>query len=361
MSRKFLINTVTHWDEPPRARHQVASALAEKHQVVFVARNNFGKIGVRYTRINSRLTLVNPSFPVDYRLRIRIPIINEIYQKWLFKELKKKYSNHITLNFDFTAHLIFNFFSPVVYYCNDECIGNTKYPNWFTDSYYRICEKKIIKKSLLCIATSPYLLKKLSKTNQNTIEIPLGANSIISNARFTPRKDSHKIVLCLMGNITQRQVPIELINNILSNESYNLVLIGPIEDSFKRKLVSMKNVCIKGVLKGSDLINSLSEIDIGLALYNKQKINYGTSPNKLWQYLAVGKPVIVSELENLANMNFPLNSVYIYHESNSLTDLIQNAYDEDSELGMQKRIKFAANNTWSKRMELFIKALDKSL
>lgn len=361
MSRKFLINTVTHWDEPPRARHQVAFALAEKHQVVFVARNNFGKIGVKFIRIHSRLTLVNPTFPIDYRLRIRIPIINEIYQKWLFKVLKKKYSDYITLNFDFTAHLIFNFFSPVVYYCNDECIGNTQYPNWFTDSYYRICEKKIIKKSLLCIATSPYLRKKLSRTNSNTIEIPLGANSIISNARFTPRNDSHKIVLCLIGNITQRQVPIELINNILSNVSYKLVLIGPIEDSFKRKLVSMKNVCIKGVLKGSDLIDSLSEIDIGLALYNKQKINFGTSPNKLWQYLAAGKPVIVSELENLLDMYFPPKSVYIYRESNSMMDLIQKVYHEDSELGMQERISFATNNTWGKRMELFINVLNKSL
>jgi hypothetical protein len=90
MTEKFLINTLTAWDEPPRARHQVAHALAEMHQVVFVTRNRFGLWGMEVEQVHERFTLITPSYPMDFRLRIRIPVINAMYQRWLYRRLERR-------------------------------------------------------------------------------------------------------------------------------------------------------------------------------------------------------------------------------------------------------------------------------
>jgi len=362
MSHKFLINTFTAWDEPPRARHQVTYALAKTHQVVFVAQNRFGwRRRIELEQINDSITLITPVYPLDHRLRMRLPLVNELYQLWLFRKLLKDYGSHIAINFDFTAHLIFRYFSSALYYCNDECVGNTAYPNWFTDTYYKLSERKIIRKSGLCIATSPYLTRKLSRYNPLTFEIPLGANTVQEGLMYKTERSNQPIKVCLMGNITQHQVPVELLLEIVSKNSFHLVLIGPVEDKLLSQLGKRENITVKGVLKGPDLIRALTDIDIGLALYNKKKINPGTSPNKLWQYLSVGKPSIVTRLDNLDGKVFPPNSVYIHRDGDSLEELITQAYREDSEEHFKKRINFTADNTWEKRMDQFLKILGKEL
>lgn len=362
MSRKFLINTFTAWDEPPRARHQVTYALAKTHQVVFVARNRFGwRRGIEIEQVSDNITLITPRYPLDVRLRMRLPIANEIYQRWLFRKLVKDYGTHLAINFDFTAHLIFKYFSPAVYYCNDECVGNTAYPNWFTDTYYKLCERKIIRKSGLCIATVPYLTRKLSRYNPHTYEIPLGANSVQPGLSYnTDRNDQH-IKVCWMGNITQHQVSLELLEEIVSHDNFHLVLIGPVEDSLLSKLGQRDKLTVTGVLKGPDLIKALSDIDIGLALYNKKNINPGASPNKLWQYLSVGKPSIVTKLDNLDAKIFPPHSVYIHQEGDSMEELILQAFQEDRAALFRQRQEFTKKNTWDKRMDLFLEKVEKTL
>ena len=77
---KYLINTITSWQEPPRARHQVAQALAKNNEVIFVARNEIGMPKLEIYRTNEYLTVITPYYPIDYRIRFRLPLFNEIYQ-----------------------------------------------------------------------------------------------------------------------------------------------------------------------------------------------------------------------------------------------------------------------------------------
>jgi hypothetical protein len=69
----FLLNTRTPWEEPPRARHQVAEALAKHHPVYFVSANEQGVPGLRQEQVDSNLTVLLPSWPVCQRRRYRWP------------------------------------------------------------------------------------------------------------------------------------------------------------------------------------------------------------------------------------------------------------------------------------------------
>jgi hypothetical protein len=357
MNTYFLINTITDWNEPPRARHQVTYALAKGHKVVFVARNKTGRKGIATAEIHKNITVITPSYPIDYRLRNRIPLINEQYQHWLFGQLNIIYGEHVVINFDFSAHHIFKYFSRVIYYCNDEFIGNSKYPNFITDLYHRQCENMIISKSIFCVATSAYLKDKLLRRNRNTYEIPLGVTAVSQVLPYHRSEIPGKLTVCLLGVISKRQISFELINELTSTDGIHLLLIGPIEDSFLQKLNNHDKITLTGILQGQKLIDTLSSADIGLALYNLKKVNPGATPSKLWHYLSVGIPVIVSDIPNINVNSFPSKSIYVLHKKEDIRNIILTAYQDNSEELFRTRIEFARANTWEKRMDVFLEII----
>ena len=361
MSNLFIINTLTAWDEPPRARHQFTFALAGKHKVVFVERSKTGKRKIETSEIQENITLFTPFYPVNYRLRYRIPLLNELYQNWLFKNLRKTYGDNIIVNFDFSAYRIFLYFKQVIYYCNDEFKGNSKYRNYVIEAYKIYCERQIIRRSIFCIATSRYLKTKLSLYNLRTYEIPLGVSEVGKDVSFRGKQDNPVIVVCLLGVINERQISVSLINSLLKDDSLHLILIGSIEDGFLRQIDTCKRMTLRDVLRGKELTDALSQVDVGLALYNVERINPGATPNKLWQYLSVGIPVVISEMPNLDPADFPASSVYILKEDRKLKELIFKAYHENSEQLFKDRIEFARNNTWDKRIVMFLEKLRENI
>lgn len=356
----LLINTITAWYEPPRARHQLSFALAKNHRIVFIARNEIGIRKLKIERIDENITVITPYFPLGYKFRYRLPLINEIYQKWLFSKIKNITGDVVVVNFDFTAHILNTFFKRVIYYCNDEYIGNSRYPNWFTNQYHSFCENQVIKRALFNVTTSEYLTSKLKLINSNTYKIMLGANEAKLPEEYNgfSKKTSQQIKLGLMGVINSKQISVELINQLIEDSTLELTIIGPVEKEFYKVIKNKDRISFTGELTGERLLNELMNIDIGLALYNIDKINPGATPNKLWQYLSVGKPVVISQLPNLDPSIFPPNSIYVYKHRRDIIKLIHLAYSDNSENLSLARIRFSKQNSWDSRAEEFIQLLN---
>ena len=355
MKPKLIINTITSWEEPPRARHQFTYALAKKFPVIFITRNKTGWMKLVITHPQHNITLIEPYFPIDYRLRYRLPFINELYQIWLYTKLKR-ISNIGVVNFDFTGSLISKYFKNIIYYCTDEYTSTSRYNSKLINLYIARCEKLVARRSKFCIATSIYLVNKLSKYNPLTYEIPLGVDSTYFKQKKINinKKSTDKIIVGLLGFISERQTSIEIINEIVSHNKLQLVIIGPIEDSFLKKIEYPELIKMTGTLKGLDLAAELSKIDVGIALYNLNKINLGTTPNKLWQYISMGKPGVISNLPNLKHTAFPEKTVYKLLRDIDAIDLIIRANSEDSSILRHSRIEFAKQNTWEIRVAKFM-------
>jgi hypothetical protein len=358
MTTKFLINTITAWDEPPRVRHQFAYSLAKKYPIIFVSRNKTGWFGIKISEPENNIMLIEPCFPLNYRFRYRLPFINELFQKWLYPKIFKIFPQLIVINFDFTATQLLHYFPNSIYYCHDEYVGNTKYRIKLIDKYIALCEKIVARNSKFCITTSMFLTNKLKAFNDATYEIPLGVSiQKISNSNLLKVSEEGKIVLGLLGVINERHTSLDLVNKIIMDNRFFLYLIGPIERSFVKKMNKSRNVEIVGILKGRDLVEKLMDIDIGIALYNLKSANPGTTSNKLWQYLALGKPVIISDLQNLKLDSFPEKSIYIMKDETNIAGIILLAYNENSPELMNTRIEFAKKNTWDVRVDRFIEIL----
>lgn len=354
MNAEFIVNTITAWDEPPRARHQFTQAAAKKGKVAFVTRNKVGFFRLHIFEPAENTVVVEPYFPVDYRFRYRLPIINEWYQNWLYRRLKRIFPTAAVVNFDPTATQLKKHFTTTIYYCNDEFKGNSKYQSVLVDRYLGKCETIMARNARFCVTTAHFLTQKLKKINPNTFEIPLGA-SVNGNpiTQFDAKKGG-KINVGLMGVIDERQYSFKAVNDIINHESLHIVLIGPVTREFQDKLTNLDPTSLKGTLKGKALFDELMALDVGLALYNLDFVNPGGTPNKVWQYLAVGKPAVVSDLPNLRYMKFPDRFVYITKGDHDLIGKIEQAYRENTPELMKQRVEFAYQNTWDHRFEEFL-------
>jgi glycosyltransferase involved in cell wall biosynthesis len=364
-SMNYIINTNTNWNEPPRARHQIAFALSKKYPVKFISANKFGFPKIKEIEVKKNLTVIQPYFPIDYRLRYRLPLINEFYQNWLFRKilslLGRDTDNFRVINSDFTAVNIFNYFKNIAYYCNDDFISNSEFTNPLSIivKFHNRWEDEMIRKATFCITTSDFLTEKLKEKNNNVYEIPLGAPDI-SEFEIEPSLDiSEKefINAGLIGFINCRKISAKTINLLLEHPKIKLTFIGPVGKRFMNRIDKKDRITIEGTLTGKDLYSEINNFDVAIAPYNLEKINKGGTPNKLWQYIAMGKPVVVSDLPAMRSWTFPDGCIYRSSDEKFLESIL-NAYETNTTDLIKKRISIAKNNTWDKRVGKIIKIFE---
>jgi hypothetical protein len=354
---KFLIYTLTSWEEAPRARHQVTLELLKLgHEVYFIEKNSAGFPRIELKQFEN-LTLIKTWFYPGYRIRFRMPLINGLYQIWLFKKLKVLLGDLLVITFDFTANQLTRFFPNSVYYCNDEVVGNTTVKSKLVDQYWRQCEASVARNADLCIATAPFLARKLSGFNNRVYEIPLGGpdpGNIVSPAK---RIQNYKVVLGLVGFIREITISTQVINELLKDPNLIIRLVGTVEINFMNKIDRPSGIEQLGVLKDQSLYAAISQFDVAIIPYNQKKLNPGATSNKLYLYLACGVPVVMSEMPNLKEKSFPKGTVYISKDNSDFYDLVMLAQNQEKPSYCNLRKKVASENTWKSRVAEFIEIL----
>jgi len=350
---------MTHWEEPPRARHYVAKSLSKNNNVVYVGANKLGMPSIKEAQIHENLKVLTPYFPIDNRARYRLPVINELYQYWLFRKIARKYRDYRVINFDFTATRIFEFFHDVIYYCNDSFSMISKVlNNPAIAKYHQWCEARVTAKSKFCVGISGLIVDELQRYNSNIIEIPLGSPDIDEfNIKMNESPSNNKTIsVGLMAVVKNLNISSEVINSILDDDSINLSVIGPIENGYMNQIQKKDKITILGPLYGRNLYDKLNEFDVTIAPYSTSKakeIFTGTG-SKIYHYLSMGKPVVISYMAGLNQLNIQDKLIYIADKEEDFRRLIHKAHDENSHELIMQRIAFAKNNTWNKRMEQLI-------
>ncbi len=358
---RFFVTSLTSWDEIPRARHQVTEALLRAgHEVLFVEKNRCGLPRICSREEKPGLTVISPGFPVVCRYRYRLPLVNEFYQLWLFSRLKKKWGDALVVNFDFTAHLLPRFFKRVVYYCNDEYIGNSSSPCFLVDAYHRFAERRVTARSVFCVSTAVYLTRKLSRDNPRVYEIPLGGPPPQVRPEDRCFEKRKPITVGLMGALKAGHVSPDIINRLLEEPDFRVVCIGNAGDKFRKAVNPSGQIEFKGVLTGDALFREMAAFDVALAPYNLKMINAGVTPNKLFQYLACACPVVISAIPNIRGVTYPPGTVYVVDAEEKFAERIRQAVSEDCPDYATVRLQYAAANTWDRRIELFLSHLEEN-
>ncbi len=350
MEKNYLIyTTVTVWDEPPRARHQVANELKEDGVVYFVETNKVGKPRIELRKAEDNVVVITPYFPVVYKARYRTPVLNEIYHKWLLKKIKQlEVDFDIVVTFDYTAPGIHDYFDNVLFYCVDDNVGSGNFNPFFINYYHTRTEAAVARKAKVCICSSDYMGKKIGAYNPNTYVVPLGAPQIDVGGLQLKEKQDQLPTLGLVGYLDQKNVDMNLICQLM--EKFRLIFIGPVSEVNKEKLAIYPNAEFVGPKTGEALYDSLRRADVCIAPYDPAKLNKGATPNKLWLYLALGKPCVVTNMPNIANWDLGDKLVYRCENKDFIQRCLDAYCDDNPELALA-RVELARNNSWKHRVE----------
>ncbi|MBN1168800.1 glycosyltransferase [Candidatus Woesebacteria bacterium] len=142
-----------------------------------------------------------------------------------------------------------------------------------------------------------------------------------------------------------------------NNKNYNIILIGLDADNFieKEKLNNFHNIYFLGPKKYSLLPWYLSQFDVAIIPFKNGDISDSTSPLKLFEYMAGGKPVVTTNMKECKKYDEVL--VSRTYEDFNLN--LKKALKIKTDKNFIKRLKNTAiHNSWKDRIKTLINSLE---
>lgn len=223
-------------------------------------------------------------------------------------------------------------------------------------------EEKLLKKADIIFTTSKRLYNNKIKINPETYLIPNAIETefidkVISNLQ-DPFKNIGKPRIGYIGKINIR-LDIELICDIAKNKpDWNWIFIGPIEHGTDKKLRKISNIYFIGEIGHFDIADYLRHFDVLTIPFKINEYTKNMNPLKLYQYLASGRPIVSTDLPEVAELNrLHPNLIRVSSSNSEFAGNIDEALKENDPALSKRRIDLARENTWDKRAQTILKII----
>jgi glycosyltransferase involved in cell wall biosynthesis len=224
-------------------------------------------------------------------------------------------------------------------------------------------EAELIQKSDLVLTTSHLLYNEKARVNINCILVPNATDFDHFNSSPGQLPDDlaaiGKPIIGYYGAIAD-WFDTQLLANLASaRPNWNFILIGRVENIDISPLQQAHNVFLLGEKPYAVLPNYLQYFDVCLIPFKKIPLTEATNPVKLFEYLSAGKSVVATDLDEL---HYYQEYVRLASSTEGWLRGIELALEDRSPSLVEKRLRFARQNTWEERMLLIedaIQALDR--
>ena len=171
-----------------------------------------------------------------------------------------------------------------------------------------------------------------------------------------------KPVIGFVGAVSNYKLNIDwLLTLARTRPGYHLCLIGPIGVSDPSTNVSalkaLPNVHVLGTRDYDVLPEYMKGFDVAVIPYRLNEYTESVFPIKFFEYLATGKPVVVSRLPALAGF---LDSVRVADDEDSFVAQCDQALAGRG-AGSEERVALAEANSWSKRVSDLMGLIEEAL
>jgi glycosyltransferase involved in cell wall biosynthesis len=220
-------------------------------------------------------------------------------------------------------------------------------------------EKVLLKKADLVIVVSKNLLESKKRFNKNTYLVPNAVD-------FESYSKSLSFIKKLPADIAKLKKPLigysgrigsKLDFNLLydmadSHPEWSLVFVGVVDNRYCEESIemmkSLKNVYFLGFKNIGILAEYINAFDICILPYLINEHSKNINPLKLYDYLALGKPIVATDIVEVHNFK---EVVKIALSKEEFICHIKEALNENNANLMQKRILLASQNTWDDRIK----------
>ncbi len=215
-------------------------------------------------------------------------------------------------------------------------------------------EKELMKRADLVVANSGQLASIARVSNPNSHDIGQGCDlSLYDPDQKTLGEDIARIpkpIVGYTGFLTSMRLDIDLLGAIASSHpEWNIVLIGPEDETFKQStLHQQKNVHFLGNKKPEELARYIAAFDVALNPQLVNELTQGNYPRKIDEYLAMGKPVVATKTDF---MSFFQDYCYLSTDAASCIQCIEKALAEDTPSLRNQRIAFARTHSWENNVQ----------
>lgn len=167
-----------------------------------------------------------------------------------------------------------------------------------------------------------------------------------------------KINVCYYGALA-KWFDYDLIKRIDKEDKYNIILIGiKYDDSYDVSgIENLDNVYFIGPKEYHILKYYAAKMDILTIPFVINSITQATSPLKLFEYMALHKPIITTAMQECMNYE----SVMVAHDHEEFVKLLEKATESRSDSEYMALLdREARENDWSHKAEIIIKLLEEN-
>ena len=162
--------------------------------------------------------------------------------------------------------------------------------------FFEVFEDFIVRRISAVIAATPHIAQRFSKVNSQTITV--NNFPLISEMYEVPLKPcGNGRTICYIGGISRIRGLFEIIQALEYVDS-RMVMAGPFEDVKTElsatKLTGWSKVDYRGRISRSDVYQLMSQSRAGLLIFHPEPNHVNAQPNKMFEYMSAGLPVIAS-------------------------------------------------------------------
>ncbi len=228
-------------------------------------------------------------------------------------------------------------------------------PMWLRKviSYFvEVFENYVAKKLVAIVTATPHIGKRFASFHKNVVVVnnyPLVAEIIKSSSRERNPKQ-----ICYTGGITRVRGAFEMVRAVHKLD-VKLVMAGPMEDHQLKKDLEQtpgwENVIYLGSVAREKVFEVMETSSLGLLLYHPEPNHTDAQPNKLFEYMAVGLPVLASNFDLWHNIvevcgtGACVNPQDVAAIHRSILKMLQ-AHDELLQMGERGRIAIDEKLNW---------------
>jgi len=243
--------------------------------------------------------------------------------------------------------------------------------NWLLHSSYAKYVDKL-KASYEQIKNSADLIFVVSKNlldffddQPNVYWIPNGVDLKHYNQKFSLiNRDIANIKKPIIGyiGVIQEKVDLALVKFLAEkNIDKSIVMVGPVwdeQDTLKIELEKMPNVHFLGYKTYQEAPMYIQQFDVGIIPHKTSGFSASTNPMKMYEYLACGKPVVVTDNIGTENINEIIEVAKDYDDFNQKVNQVLSA---DNNSNKEARQEFIKKHSWLNTVNKMLELINKKL